>query len=766
MQEYIKKASYQLGIERESLRIQQDGTLSLKSHPKSLGAPLTHKYITTDFAEAQIEIVTPPVSSIEEVLVWLEALTQFVYQEIETEFLWPFSMPFNPPLNPIIAQYGTTQEALQKSLYRKGLLHRYGASKQLISGLHVNWSLDDDFWVFHKEQKKSTLPLQEWKSDQYMHIIRNYIRHAWIVPYLFGTTPCKSIHTKETECFATSLRLGKTGYVNEENSDTLVSYNSLESYLKSMQILLSTEHSDFLKVKEQLNTFLLQKPEEHYFFVRPKSPISSGSTSLQALEQHGVHFLEIRSFDVNPLIALGIGEKELLFTHKLLLHCLSTDSPPITNEERSLCMQNHDLVCSDGRNPDLKLTMYEKTLSVKEHADNLCKILSWQETLPVSVQIQKKLKDTRMSYFDFSMRLAEQHKQEILQKPLRQKCKHFFQNETSLSHAKKQVLEGDETLPIPTMQDMELSTQIFIREAIKKHVSIEILDRQENFVRLQKGAKIEYIKQATKTGKDSYISFLMMENKNVSKVLFQENNICTPKGETYDNEIDAEKAFSLWKGEKIAMKPSTGNFGEGITIFTVTDTSTYKKALKKAFLVSPSIVIEEFVKGEKYRFLIFGEQIVAISKGIAAHVLGDGKNTIENLVSQKNAEKFLAHPIVLTEEDIKSLEAKKLSLQSVLRKGEALYFREISNSPQGGDTIDATDDVDITYHNIAKKSAKVANALICGVDIIIENPEKPATKDNHSVLEINFNPGIALHEVPYSGTPRRVTKALLDFLGF
>src|SRR5436189_47113 len=156
------------GIEKESLRVRSDGALSQAPHPPALGSPLTHPHITTDFSEAQLELITGVHGSVEACLQELTWIHQFVYRHIGDEILWCASMPCNLPAdNQIpIGRYGTSNVGRAKTVYRLGLALRYGRRMQAISGIHYNWSLPGV------------------TDAQYFALIRNFRRHSWLPIYL------------------------------------------------------------------------------------------------------------------------------------------------------------------------------------------------------------------------------------------------------------------------------------------------------------------------------------------------------------------------------------------------------------------------------------------------------------------------------------------------------------------------------------------------------------------------------------------------------
>src|SRR5947199_9274637 len=166
------------GIEKESLRTTAEGGLAMTPHPQALGSALTHPHITTDYSEAQVELITGVHETPETCLEELLHIHQFTYRALADEMLWVSSMPCNLPAdeNIPIGRYGSSNVGRAKSVYRMGLAHRYGRRMQTISGIHYNWSLPG------------------LSNDQYFALVRNFRRNAWLLFYLFGASPavCES----------------------------------------------------------------------------------------------------------------------------------------------------------------------------------------------------------------------------------------------------------------------------------------------------------------------------------------------------------------------------------------------------------------------------------------------------------------------------------------------------------------------------------------------------------------------------------------------
>jgi len=321
-------------------------------------------------------------------------------------------------------------------------------------------------------------------------------------------------------------------------------------------------------------------------------------------------------------------------------------------------------------------------------------------------------------------------------------------------------------------EDLEISTQIIIRDALNRGVDIEILDRKSNFIRLGKNGKTEYVKQATKTSKDSYISFLIMENKSVSKLLLQESGLLVPAGRTFFDPDEALRFSQSISGKKIVIKPATTNFGIGIMIMdTDRKTAAVESAITRAFSFAETIIVEDFVAGSEYRFLVVDFETLAVCQRVPANILGDGSKSIEKLVGEKNRDprRGKGHVTPLEKIQLGETEISVLSddygyrWDTVPRKGEAVFLRRNSNISTGGDSIDVTDTTDSFYKQIAEKAAKSVDARICGVDMILSCLD---SKGDYAILELNFNPVLYIHNYPYQGKNRHVGEKILDLLGF
>jgi glutamate--cysteine ligase len=176
-----------VGIEKESLRVSLNGTIADTPHPVAFGSALTHPYITTDFSEALLEMVTPPSDRRGEALRFLQDLHVFVHRHLDDELLWATSMPcvLEGARSIPIARYGSSNAAQMKTVYRRGLGNRYGRVMQVIAGVHYNFSFAGAFWPPYQELEEDGGDLGSFRSESYMGLIRNLQRYG----------PPTSIHT-------------------------------------------------------------------------------------------------------------------------------------------------------------------------------------------------------------------------------------------------------------------------------------------------------------------------------------------------------------------------------------------------------------------------------------------------------------------------------------------------------------------------------------------------------------------------------------------
>lgn len=742
------------GLEKENIRVDKHGNMAQTPHPKVFGNKMRHPYITTDFSESQIEMITPPLSDISKAVDFLETIHDIVSLELDDEYLWPQSIP---PILPDekqipIAQY--EEDGKENQHYREFLAQKYGAKNLMFSGIHFNLSFSDKLFERLYRTINPPLSFEEFKDEAYLKTARQVLRLRWLYILLFGNSPvvdssmelqCKLVPYKiDSNLIALSIRNSCFGYQNL--GELYPDYSSVRNFKASIDQM----------VKDQL----ISAPKELYSPVRPKF----------IKDPDHIAYIELRFIDINPLTKTGITKEALHFLHALVLYGLLSEEPD-DFDARTQAQANkyHGSVALYGLNTTPVLVDKNgEQINIWSKATTLIQeIMGLFQTLEINdEEYQKSLSHAKLLIDDPKQREVFNVLQGILKMgyiPYHLEKAHEYLEESQLKNYNFNGLE-----------DMELSTQLLLREAVRRGVSFEILDRKENYIRLQKAGKTQYVKQATKTSLDNYASILAMENKLVTKKILAEHGIRVPKGTEYTQAESAKADFELLHGRPVVIKPNQTNFGIGITILKENrDEIIFKRAVDIAFEHDSTILIEEFIPGKEFRFFVIGDEVVGILHRIPANVTGDGLKSISELVQIKNQDPLRGkgyrtplEKIQLGEAEALFLKAQDKDFDSIPASGETVYLRENSNISTGGDSIDFTDEVHDSYKRIALKAAKALNVTITGLDMMIPDYTQEASDYNYAIIELNFNPAIHIHCHPFKGKNRKLNEKLMDVLGY
>ena len=448
------------GVEKESLRVDDSGRLSLREHPAALGSALTNPYITTDFSEALLEFVTPALRATWETLRSVCDIHQFTYARLDGEQLWAASMPCGIPEQDDeipLARYGDSNVGKMKTIYRRGLGYRYGRHMQLIAGVHFNYSPPAGFWPAYRDALHADEADGEFRSARYMGLVRNFRRVGWLLLYLFGASPalCKSFTRGDGpamqslnkftwyEPYATSLRMSDLGYNNKNQARIKINLNSVDEYIRDLTAAIHQPEPDYEKIGvkvngkyRQLNANLLQIENEYYSSIRPKRVAYSGERPTAALRRGGVEYVEIRALDINLFDPCGVNQNTMRFIEALLLYCLLESSPPIDEAGLAEASRNQLQVARSGRDPALVIhrdgnavglrdwsrEILENVAAVAEVIDGQESGSSYSEALSAmrelvenpdstpSARILEELRTLDSSYFDFVLAISESHR--------------------------------------------------------------------------------------------------------------------------------------------------------------------------------------------------------------------------------------------------------------------------------------------------------------------------------------------------------------------
>lgn len=735
---FIDQARF--GIEREGQRVDLAGNLAKTDHPAIFGDRSYHPYIQTDFSETQTEMITPVTDSIPELFQYLAAVYDVTARSIpKEEMIWPLSMPPALPEKDeaiIIAKLKNFEDVL----YRRYLAKEYGKRKQMVSGIHFNFEFGDELLRTLFSHQEEFQDFSEFKTELYLKTARNFMRYRWMITYLFGASPMSEknyfldeSHPQEP---VRSIRNSALGYTNHPN--VKVSYASMKQYLADIERMIEEGE--------------LSEEKEFYTPLRFR-----GGKKVADLATTGVRYIELRNIDLNPYARLGINPEQVRFLQLFLMYMLWT-------EEKEDC----DQWVAEGTTRNNKVALEQPSDQTEFHQEG-------REILEGMKQMLVELDWLDSLYLVEEALTQMDHPEQTLAAKLYQEAQLSSQQEVAVALGHQYYKESHERpYQLAGFREMELSTQIFMFDAIQKGVQVKVLDESDQFLRLQFQDHVEYVKNANMTSKDSYIVPLIMENKTVTKKVLKEAGFRVPGGAEFSSMKEAVKAYPRFAEQAFVIKPKSTNYGLGITIFKEgASLEDYQAGLAIAFREDSSVLVEEFMPGTEYRFFVIDGEVQAIMLRVPANVIGDGIRTVKELVEEKNSDPLRGtnhraplELIQLGELEQLMLKEQGLTIESVPQANQIVYLRENSNISTGGDSIDMTDEFSEAYKKIAVSAVEALGAKISGIDLIIPDKEIDPTTDKkaYGIIEANFNPAMHMHVYPFAGKGRRLTMNVLKLL--
>lgn len=261
-------------------------------------------------------------------------------------------------------------------------------------------------------------------------------------------------------------------------------------------------------------------------------------------------------------------------------------------------------------------------------------------------------------------------------------------------------------------------------------------------------------------------STTICKRKNLTHLVLREHGVTVPEQEILTCEIDAIKFFNNYKD--IVIKPTQQLGGKGVSILPQNEDQVLK-AFKNAFEASHAptkngrVIGERFIHGENYRFLVLGDRVIGIVRRKSAHVIGNGQDTIRELVNITNAQRKTDGllPIIIDNEVVIKLQGENINLDSIPEKDQEIVLRYNCNLTTGGTTEECAGQVHDFYKQLAVKAVKAVGSEYGGVDIIAKDITKP---NECAVNEINYNPGLRLHYKVDKGEKVQVAIPIMEYL--
>ena len=276
--------------------------------------------------------------------------------------------------------------------------------------------------------------------------------------------------------------------------------------------------------------------------------------------------------------------------------------------------------------------------------------------------------------------------------------------------------------------------------------------------------------QATQTDRTGILGVELACDKEGTKTILRSAGVPVPRGTVIGYLDELEDAITDVGGYPIVIKPLDGNHGRGITI-NINSRQQAEEAYDAAKEVSRRVIVERFYQGQDHRILVVNGKVVAVAERVPAHVVGDGKTTIEQLIEETNRDprRGEGHDNVLTKITVdrtswQLLEKQGYGLDTVLSQGEICYLRATANLSTGGIAVDRTDDIHPENIWLCERVAKIIGLDIAGIDMVTSDITRPLRDVDGVIVEVNAAPGFRMHVSPSVGIPRNVAEPVLNML--
>ena len=275
--------------------------------------------------------------------------------------------------------------------------------------------------------------------------------------------------------------------------------------------------------------------------------------------------------------------------------------------------------------------------------------------------------------------------------------------------------------------------------------------------------------QATTTTRTSNIAVELASDKEETNTILRDLGLPVPKQKLVRRSQDAVRAAERI-GFPVVLKPLSGNHGRGVSINLKTPDEV-EAAFEKAREHGRNVIVESYLEGYDHRLLVVNGKLVAAAKRMPGHVVGDGKNTIEQLVDTVNEDprRGVGHEKVLTRLEFdhqaeRLLQKVGYDRSTVPKKGEIVYLRSTANLSTGGTAIDVTDVIHPDNREMAERTIKAIGLDIGGVDFLTKDITESYREAGGGICEVNAGPGFRMHVAPSEGTPRDVAGPVIDML--
>lgn len=324
------------------------------------------------------------------------------------------------------------------------------------------------------------------------------------------------------------------------------------------------------------------------------------------------------------------------------------------------------------------------------------------------------------------------------------------------------------------ISNLHTNQRLLVELLLQKGATITSLDPFEELLEVSYNGKTDFLMDRF-SSQVPYHVVKMSADKHFAKKIMLDNGISTPEGKVFTDFTVAQALDYATLLYPVVLKPNWGSHGDHVQV-NLQNAEQLQNAIH-LFISSTRehepFIIEKYYPWKEYRLFITANGDFAVVHRQCASIVGNGFDTLEKLIEQENSvRKSLKEnqptsicPIVIDNEVHKHLQESNTNLFFIPKLGQQVFLRHESNLAKGGKAIDQTHEVHESIKALAAQALACFPGLpVAGLDLLCEDITKPLHSKNYTIIEINSNPGLAMHTYPSEGQSQNVAQYLLNVM--
>jgi cyanophycin synthetase len=310
------------------------------------------------------------------------------------------------------------------------------------------------------------------------------------------------------------------------------------------------------------------------------------------------------------------------------------------------------------------------------------------------------------------------------------------------------------------------NANLIIGEAMRRQIPCRRVSPSDMTVLLGHGNRQQRLRETLISGQGKLASDTATK-KHVANRLLAMAGLPVPRHFLVEDPAAAARAAKLI-GYPVVVKPAGTDRGTAVHV-DIRNEDALRPAVADA-LRHGAVLVEQLIRGFDFRILILGGRMLAATRRIPAFVVGDGQQTVRQLIDQENRRprrmdgyhpRFLQH-IKIDQDLVNQLAHQGLGLDAVPIPGAAIRLHGTANVSTGGIPVDVTREVHEDNRNMFIRAARVLGLEMAGIDFLTPDITKSYREIGGAICEANSVPGLRVH-VAANGSPD-VVSMIVDHL--